>query len=57
MTETTETTEQAMKLQVILPDGQQIQDNSNVLSSQQASESTVVLIEQVDDEGNSCCLR
>ena len=53
----TETTEQAMKLQVILPDAQLINDASSVVaSSQQASESTVVLIEQVD-EGNSCCLR
>ena len=53
----TENTDQAMELQAMLPDGQQINEASSVAaSSQQASESTVVAIEQVD-EGNSCCLR
>ena len=53
----TENTDQAMELQAMLPDGQQINDASSVeASSQQASESTVVAIEQVD-EGNSCCSR
>ena len=52
-----EITDQAMELQAMLPDGQQINDASSVAaSSQQASESTVVPIEKVD-EGNSCCLR
>ena len=51
-----EITDQAMELQPMLPDGQQINDASSVVaSSQQASESTIVAIEQVD-EGNSCCL-
>ena len=50
-------TDQAMELQAVLPDGQQINDASSVeASSQQASDSTVVPIEQVD-EGNSCCSR
>ena len=52
-----EITDQAMELQPMLPDGQQINDASSIaVSSQQGSESTVVPIEQVD-EGNSCCLR
>ena len=52
----TENNDQAMELQAILQDGQQINDASTVAaSSQQASESTVVRIEQVD-EGNSYCL-
>ena len=42
------------ELQPMLPDGQQINEASNVaVSSQQASESTVVTM----DGGNSCCLR
>ena len=52
-----ENTDQGMELQAMLPDGQQINEASSVAaSSQQASESTVVPIEQVD-EGNSCCSR
>ena len=52
-----ENTDRAMELQPMLPDGQQLNVASSVeVSSQQASESTVVPIEQVD-EGNSCCLR
>ena len=52
-----ENTDQAMELQPMLPDGQQINDASRVAtSSKQASESTVVPIEKVD-EGNSCCSR
>ena len=48
-------TDQAMELQAMLQDSQQINDASSVEAfSQQASESTVVPIEQVD-EGNSCC--
>ena len=53
----TKNTDQAMELQAMLPDGQQINDVSSVaVSSQQASVSTVVPIEQVDED-NSCCLR
>ena len=49
-------TDQAMELQAMLPDGQQINNASIVaISSKQASESTVVAIEQVDED-NSCCL-
>ena len=44
-------TDQAMELQAMLPGGQQIND-----ASQQASESTVVSIEQVDED-NSCFSR
>ena len=52
-----ENMDQPMELQAMLPDGQQINDASSVaIPSQQASESTVVPIEQVD-EGNSCCSR
>ena len=50
-------TDRAMELQAMLPDGQQINEASIVAaSSQQVSESTVVTIEQVDED-NSCCLR
>ena len=52
-----ENADQAMELQPMLPDGQQINEASSVaVSSQQASVSTVVPIEQVDED-NSCCLR
>ena len=52
-----ENTDRPMELQAMLPDGQQINDASSVaVSSQQASESTVVPIEQVEED-NSCCSR
>ena len=52
-----ENTDQAMELQPMLPDGQQLNNASIVAtSSKQASKSTVVPMEQVD-EGNSCCSR
>ena len=48
---------EAMELQAMLPDGQGTGDASSVLvSSQQASESIVVQIEQ-DEDGKSCCMR
>ena len=52
-----ENTDQAMELQAMLPGGQQIHDASSVAtSSKQASKSTVVPMEQVDED-NSCCSR
>ena len=48
-------TDQAIELQAMLPDGQQTKQSVST-SSQQASESTLVPIEQVDED-NSCCLR
>ena len=57
MAERAENTDQGMELQAMLPEGQQINEASSVaVSSQQASESTVVPIELVD-EGNSCWSR
>ena len=48
---------EAMELQAMLPGGQVTSDASSVpVSSQQASESTIVQIEQEED-GKSCCLR
>ena len=52
-----ENTNQAMELQAMLPGGQVTGDAlSDPVSSQQASESIIVQMEQVD-EANSCCLR
>ena len=52
-----ENTNQAMELQAMLPDGQVTGNALSVpVSSQQASESIIVQMEQVD-EANSCCLR
>ena len=52
-----ENTNQAMELQAMLPDGQGTGDAlSDPVSSQQASESIIVQIEEVD-EANSSCLR
>ena len=48
---------EAMELQAMLPCGQVTSDASSVpVSSQQASESIIVQIEQEED-GKSCCLR
>ena len=48
---------EAIELQAMLPDGKGTSDASSVLvSSQQASESIVVQIEQ-DEDGKSCCMR
>ena len=48
---------QEFELQAMLPDGQVTGDASSVpVSSQQASESIIVQIEQEED-GKSCCLR
>ena len=52
-----ENTNQAMELQPMLPDGQGTGDALSVpVSSQQASKSIIVQMDQVD-EGNSSCLR
>ena len=52
-----ENADQAMELEAMLPDGQQINNASIVAtSSKQASKSTVVPMEQVDED-NSCCSR
>ena len=52
-----ENTDRAMEMQAMLRDGQQLNNASIVETSpQQASESTVVPIEQ-EVEGNSCCSR
>ena len=49
----TKNTDQAMELQAMLPDGQQINEASIVaVSSKQVSESTVVAIEQVDEDNS-----
>ena len=48
---------EAMELQAMLPGGQVTGDASSVpVSSQQASESIIVQIEQEED-GKSCCMR
>ena len=52
-----ENSNQAMELQAMLPDGQGTGDALSVpVSSQQASKSIIVQMDQVD-EGNSSCLR